>query len=76
MFPKLGPKGFPYDMHILRRNIHWFKKTWNDFANKYVEGYLETKINNAACKIKPPFRALDKPPTVNDDLPDKILTGR
>lgn len=76
VFPKVGPKGLPYDAHVLRRSVNCFKNICSDYMNSSIEKYLETKINHEAYKIKPCHRALDKIPTVSDDLPDKILTGR
>ncbi|CAL1277342.1 unnamed protein product [Larinioides sclopetarius] len=76
ILPKVGPKGFPFDMVLLRRHFHILKRYFNNTMNNFLEKYLEKKIQHEAFNLKPNHRVLDGPLVMNDIIPDKILTGR
>ncbi|GFT56993.1 dimethylaniline monooxygenase 5 [Nephila pilipes] len=76
LYPKVGPKGLPFDMTLLRRHFHILKHYFNGTVNSVLEKYLETKIQHDIYKLKPNHRAFDRCPPMNDIIPDKILTGR
>ncbi|GFQ89021.1 dimethylaniline monooxygenase 5 [Trichonephila clavata] len=76
LFPKVGPKGLPFDMALLRRHSHILRHYFSGTMNNSLEKYLETKIQHDVYKLKPNHRALDGCPPMNDIIPDKILTGR
>ncbi|GBL81282.1 Dimethylaniline monooxygenase [N-oxide-forming] 5 [Araneus ventricosus] len=76
ILPKVGPKGLPFDMVLLRRHFHILKRYFNNSMNSFLEKYLEKKIQHEAYNLKPNHRVLDAPLVMNDIIPDKILTGR
>ncbi|KAG8189377.1 hypothetical protein JTE90_021880 [Oedothorax gibbosus] len=76
ILPKVGPRGLPFDMTLLRRQVNIMKKHFGNIVNHYVEKYLEKKFQHYVYQLKPEYRVLDNSFVINDILPDKILTGR
>lgn len=76
ILPKVGPKGLPFDMVLLRRHVQALKKYFGSTANHYLEKYLERKFQHDIYQLKPNHRVFENRPAINDIMPDKILTGR
>ncbi|XP_055928837.1 flavin-containing monooxygenase 5-like [Argiope bruennichi] len=72
VLPKVGPRGLPFDMILLRKHFHTLKR----YFNSTVNSFLEKKFQHEVYNLKPNHRVLDARLIMNDIIPDKILTGR
>ncbi|XP_055930604.1 flavin-containing monooxygenase 5-like isoform X2 [Argiope bruennichi] len=74
---RVGENGKPYDLDFARRkNVFMGKFRSYDTQCKLLENQLNEKFDHAAYNLKPKHRILSAHPTLNDALPNCILSGR
>lgn len=76
LFQRVGPDGKPFDAAYTTRTL--------DYANKifpycvscwFMERELNKRFDHATYGLKPKHRVFSQHPTINDALPNKILSG-
>ncbi|XP_054708902.1 flavin-containing monooxygenase 5-like [Uloborus diversus] len=77
IFSRIGPNGMPYDV-FLQKRVFEILRHYNffNFANFALEYLLNFKFDHAKYGLKPKHRVLSAHPTINDALPNCILSGR
>lgn len=77
IYTRLGANGWPIDHAMITRASHQVKKwmPWN-LKNYYIEKMLNSRFDHKLYGIKPNHRCLSQHPTVSDDFPYKVITGR
>ena len=76
MIHRVGPRGKPFDLFMMKR-------FWNMFFNNLpypvtcsiAEGYINNRVDHELYNLKPDHRILGQHPMVNDALPNRILSG-
>ncbi|XP_054836122.1 flavin-containing monooxygenase 5-like isoform X2 [Eublepharis macularius] len=70
--------GEPQDIALNRRIItSTFKQKWaQPFVNFIVERKMNKKFNHVMYGLQPQHRIYSQHPTINDDLPNRIISGR
>ncbi|XP_054020906.1 flavin-containing monooxygenase 5-like [Dryobates pubescens] len=74
---RVGDDGYPYDVLYISR-FYQLLQSWlplNAFT-ALVQRKLNARFNHALYGLKPQHGFFDQHPTVNDDLPNRILSGR
>ncbi|XP_073672785.1 flavin-containing monooxygenase 5-like [Garra rufa] len=73
---RVGDKGVPSDMIFNKRALKcFFRLLPVGFANKSREKQLNKRFNHKLYGLQPAHRVYSQHPTVNDDLPNRILSG-
>ncbi|XP_009998172.1 PREDICTED: dimethylaniline monooxygenase [N-oxide-forming] 5-like [Chaetura pelagica] len=77
IFNRVGDRGYPADM-IFSTRMNTFLKDLlsSSMVNSIVEKQLNARFNHSHYGLKPKHRIFDQHPTVNDDLPNRIISGR
>ncbi|CAO2637589.1 Flavin-containing monooxygenase 5 [Lemmus lemmus] len=69
--------GYPMDSSFFTRFHSFLRKILTTAAvNKYLEKTLNSRFNHAHYGLQPQHRPLSQHPTVSDDLPNHIISGR
>lgn len=77
IFSRVGPNGRPYDMDLNSRKKVLLQSFMSyDRICSDVEEKLNEKFDHEAYKLKPKHRVYSAHPTMNDFLPNCILSGR
>ncbi|NXA34151.1 FMO5 monooxygenase, partial [Eudromia elegans] len=77
IFNRVGDQGMPMDVVFLTR----MKKIISDMMTtsmlcNWSEKQLNARFDHAHYGLKPKHRILHQHPTINDDLPNRIISGR
>nr|XP_054330228.1 flavin-containing monooxygenase 5-like [Pongo pygmaeus] len=73
---RVGDYGYPADVLFSSRLTYFMRKICGQsLANKYVERKISQRFDHEMFGLKPKHRALSQHPTVNDDLPNRIISG-
>ncbi|KAK2883602.1 hypothetical protein QQF64_016745 [Cirrhinus molitorella] len=73
---RVGDKGVPSDMVFNKRALKWFFRLLPvGLPNKLRENKLNKRFNHKLYGLQPAHRVYSQHPTVNDDLPNRILSG-
>ncbi|XP_036199935.1 flavin-containing monooxygenase 5 [Myotis myotis] len=73
---RVGDQGYPFDVLFNSRLKHFLSKICGQsLANTYLEKRMNQRFNHKMYGLKPKHRALSQHPTVNDDLPNRIISG-
>ncbi|XP_064464184.1 flavin-containing monooxygenase 5-like [Ornithodoros turicata] len=73
---RVGPNGIPMDVFLSTRLNNYIKNIIPESAaNGYVEDLLNSTFNHKAYGLQPKHRFGSQHPTINDALPNKILSG-
>ncbi|XP_048669823.1 flavin-containing monooxygenase 5 [Marmota marmota marmota] len=73
---RVADRGYPFDVAHLSRLQHRLSKICGQaFTNAYLEKCLNQRFDHEMFGLKPKHRALSQHPTVNDDLPNRIISG-
>ncbi|XP_071607357.1 flavin-containing monooxygenase 5-like [Heliangelus exortis] len=77
VFNRVGDQGYPTDTVITTRMKIFLKYLLSSsMVNRLVEKQLNARFDHALYGLKPKHRILDQHPTINDDLPNCIISGR
>ncbi|XP_065113419.1 flavin-containing monooxygenase 5-like [Paramisgurnus dabryanus] len=71
---RVGYNGFPADM-LRDRGIMWLYRSLSGFFISRREKQLNQRFNHKIYGLQPSHRLFSQHPTVNDDLPNRILSG-
>uniref|UniRef100_L7N1Q9 Flavin-containing monooxygenase 5 n=1 Tax=Myotis lucifugus TaxID=59463 RepID=L7N1Q9_MYOLU len=73
---RVADHGYPFDVLFNSRLKHFLSKMCGEsLANTYLERRMNQRFNHKMYGLKPKHRALSQHPTVNDDLPNRIISG-
>ncbi|XP_039547907.1 si:dkey-239i20.2 isoform X2 [Pimephales promelas] len=73
---RVGDKGVPFDMMFNNRALMWFLGLLPvGYSNKWGENQLNKRFNHKLYGLQPVHRVFSQHPMVNDDLPNRILSG-
>ncbi|KAK7133344.1 hypothetical protein R3I94_015273 [Phoxinus phoxinus] len=73
---RVGDKGVPFDMMFNNRALMWFLGLLPvGYSNKFGENQLNKRFNHKLYGLQPAHRVFSQHPMVNDDLPNRILSG-
>ncbi|KFR14474.1 Dimethylaniline monooxygenase [N-oxide-forming] 5, partial [Opisthocomus hoazin] len=74
---RVGDRGYPFDVVLTTRMKTFLQKmVTTSMVNAFVEKQLNARFDHSHYGLKPKHRALDQHPTINDDLPNRIISGR
>ncbi|XP_015724859.1 dimethylaniline monooxygenase [N-oxide-forming] 5-like [Coturnix japonica] len=74
---RVGQQGYPIDTIFTTRMKTFLQHLMTpSMASDYAEKQLNMRFDHANYGLKPNHRVLDQHPTVNDDLPNRIISGR
>ncbi|XP_054240605.1 flavin-containing monooxygenase 5-like [Indicator indicator] len=77
IFNRVGDQGYPLDLLTITRMKIFLKEVLSSsIMNSFVEKRLNARFDHSHYGLKPKHRVFDQHPTVNDDLPNRILSGR
>lgn len=72
---RVGDNGMPLDM-LLSRSLNILMKVLPlDYVSSIREKQLNNRFNHSLYSLKPKHRLFSQHPTVNDELPNRILSG-
>ncbi|KAI7799413.1 flavin-containing monooxygenase 5-like [Triplophysa rosa] len=71
---RVGDNGFPSDM-LRYRAYMWLYKLLPKFLMSMREKQVNRRFNHKLYGLQPAHRLFSQHPTVNDDLPNRILSG-
>lgn len=72
---RVGDNGMPLDMLLGRARNILMKVIPLDFISSIGEKRLNNRFNHSLYNLKPKHRLFSQHPTVNDELPNRILSG-
>uniref|UniRef100_A0A671MGC9 Flavin-containing monooxygenase n=1 Tax=Sinocyclocheilus anshuiensis TaxID=1608454 RepID=A0A671MGC9_9TELE len=73
---RVGDKGVPTDMLFNNRMNGWLSQLLPvGFISNFGEKLLNKRFNHKLYGLQPAHRVFSQHPTVNDDLPNRILSG-
>ncbi|KFW64768.1 Dimethylaniline monooxygenase [N-oxide-forming] 5, partial [Pygoscelis adeliae] len=74
---RVGDQGYPIDIIFITRMKMFLKKLLSpSMVSDFAEKQLNARFNHSHYGLKPKHRILDQHPTINDDLPNRIISGR
>ncbi|NXI69150.1 FMO5 monooxygenase, partial [Anseranas semipalmata] len=77
IFNRVGQQGYPIDIIFTTRMMAFMKQlVTSSMASDFAEKQLNMRFDHAHYGLKPKHRVLDQHPTINDDLPNRIISGR
>ncbi|KFP64998.1 Dimethylaniline monooxygenase [N-oxide-forming] 5, partial [Cariama cristata] len=77
IFNRVGDQGYPIDIVLTTRVKVFLANLLNSsMLNNFVEKQLNFRFNHSHYGLKPKHRIFDQHPTINDDLPNRIISGR
>ncbi|XP_058394941.1 flavin-containing monooxygenase 5 [Diceros bicornis minor] len=73
---RVGDNGLPFDVLFLSRLKRFLAKICGEsLVNTYMEKKVNQRFDHEMYGLKPKHRPLNQHPTVNDDLPNRIISG-
>ncbi|XP_058165559.1 flavin-containing monooxygenase 5 isoform X1 [Dasypus novemcinctus] len=73
---RVGDYGYPADILFSSRLKYFLSKIiGQSLSNSYLEKRMNQRFDHEMFGLKPKHRALSQHPTVNDDLPNRIISG-
>ncbi|KFP86703.1 Dimethylaniline monooxygenase [N-oxide-forming] 5, partial [Acanthisitta chloris] len=77
IFNRVGDQGYPLDtVFTTRIKVFLQQLLSSSLVCDYVEKQLNARFNHSHYGLKPQHRVFDQHPTINDDLPNRIISGR
>ncbi|XP_072723767.1 flavin-containing monooxygenase 5-like isoform X2 [Ciconia boyciana] len=74
---RVGDQGYPIDVIFTTRMKMFLKKLLSpSMVSDFTEKQLNARFNHSHYGLKPKHRILHQHPTINDDLPNRIISGR
>lgn len=73
---RVGPSGVPLDVFLHTRISNYIRNLLPArMTDKYMEDMVNASFNHKAYRLRPKHRFSSQHPTVNDSIPNKILSG-
>ncbi|XP_012585466.1 PREDICTED: dimethylaniline monooxygenase [N-oxide-forming] 5 [Condylura cristata] len=73
---RVGSHGYPSDMLYSSRLKYYMKNILSESTiNTFLENRLNQRFDHALFGLKPKHRPLSQHPTINDELPNRIISG-
>ncbi|XP_071983298.1 flavin-containing monooxygenase 5-like isoform X2 [Engystomops pustulosus] len=72
---RVSTNGYPVDIAKISRFLSFLQKTFPNFLNYMAEKALNQRFNHGNYGLLPQHRYNSQHPTVNDDLPNRIISG-
>ncbi|XP_019357509.1 PREDICTED: dimethylaniline monooxygenase [N-oxide-forming] 5-like isoform X1 [Gavialis gangeticus] len=74
---RVGDEGYPMDI-VLSTRLNAVLKEFlaTSMVNKWAEKRLNARFSHSHYGLQPTHRILSQHPTVNDDLPNRIISGK
>ncbi|XP_075012758.1 flavin-containing monooxygenase 5-like [Calonectris borealis] len=74
---RVGDGGYPFDFIYLSRFMQFLNNVLPQGTNSFLlEKKLNARFDHALYGLQPRHRILDQHPTISDDLPNRIISGR
>ncbi|XP_026709329.1 dimethylaniline monooxygenase [N-oxide-forming] 5-like isoform X2 [Athene cunicularia] len=74
---RVGDQGYPIDIILTTRMNRFLQQLMSSsMVSDFAEKQLNARFNHSHYGLKPKHRILDQHPTINDDLPNRIISGR
>ncbi|XP_075689578.1 flavin-containing monooxygenase 5-like isoform X1 [Rhinoderma darwinii] len=74
---RVADEGYPLDVVLYSRCRLLIKQCMTtDMLNKWAEKKMNGRFNHENFGLKPKHRILSQHPTINDDLPNRIISGK
>ncbi|XP_029818121.1 dimethylaniline monooxygenase [N-oxide-forming] 5 isoform X1 [Manacus vitellinus] len=74
---RVADRGYPFDFSYLNRFSHFRTSLLpQNITNFFMERKMNARFDHRLYGLKPQHRIFDQHPTVNDDLPNRIISGR
>ncbi|XP_027514284.1 dimethylaniline monooxygenase [N-oxide-forming] 5-like isoform X1 [Corapipo altera] len=74
---RVADRGYPFDFSYLNRFGQLCTSLLpQNITNFFMERKLNARFDHTLYGLKPQHRIFDQHPTVNDDLPNRIISGR
>uniref|UniRef100_A0A8C4V1A0 Flavin-containing monooxygenase n=1 Tax=Falco tinnunculus TaxID=100819 RepID=A0A8C4V1A0_FALTI len=74
---RVGDQGYPIDVIFTTRMKAFLKKLLSpSIVCHLAENQLNARFDHSHYGLKPKHRIFDQHPTINDDLPNRIISGR
>ncbi|XP_075472896.1 flavin-containing monooxygenase 5-like [Ascaphus truei] len=74
---RVADEGFPLDVVLYSRYKFFIKQFMTtEMMNNWAESKMNARFNHENFGIKPRHRILSQHPTLNDDLPNRIISGK
>ncbi|XP_071421435.1 flavin-containing monooxygenase 5-like isoform X2 [Pithys albifrons albifrons] len=74
---RVGDQGYPIDTILTTRMKTFLQELLSpSLACDYMEKKLNARFDHMHYGLKPKHRVINQHPTVNDDLPNRIISGR
>ncbi|XP_073449357.1 flavin-containing monooxygenase 5-like isoform X1 [Aquarana catesbeiana] len=68
--------GFPLDIVLFSRFYAILQNAFPGLINKYLENKVNSRVDHDNFGLKPKHRLLGQHPTISDDLPNRIISGK
>ncbi|XP_071983185.1 flavin-containing monooxygenase 5-like isoform X2 [Engystomops pustulosus] len=68
--------GLPLDIVLFTRFFAIFQDAFPSLANSFLERKVNSRVDHDNFGLKPKHRFLSQHPTVSDDLPNRIISGK
>ncbi|NXE75587.1 FMO5 monooxygenase, partial [Cochlearius cochlearius] len=73
---RVADGGYPFDFSYLSRFIQLVRSLLpHNASSLFLERKLNARFDHALYGLQPQHRILDQHPTINDDLPNRIIAG-
>ncbi|XP_049735873.1 flavin-containing monooxygenase 5 isoform X2 [Elephas maximus indicus] len=73
---RVGDHGYPFDTVLSSRFSYFLKKIISlSLINAFLEKKMNQRFDHEMFGLKPKHRALGQHPTINDDLPNRVISG-
>lgn len=73
---RVGPNGYPIDVLLSSRLTYFLSKICgSSIRNAYMEKQMNQRFDHEMFGLKPKHRAWSQHPTINDELPNRIISG-
>ncbi|XP_029473490.1 dimethylaniline monooxygenase [N-oxide-forming] 5-like [Rhinatrema bivittatum] len=74
---RVSDEGFPLDVVLYSRYKYLIKQFMpTDVLNSWAENKMNARFNHENYGLKPCHRIISQHPTINDDLPNRIISGK
>ncbi|KAM4023009.1 flavin-containing monooxygenase 5-like [Anomaloglossus baeobatrachus] len=68
--------GYPLDIVLFNRFYGLVADAFPSLANSFLENKVNSRVNHDNFGLKPKHRMLSQHPTISDDLPNRIISGK